>query len=128
MITGELKASVDRIWDAFWSGGIANPLEVMEQITYLLFIRRLDDLQTAKENRANRLGVPIEAPIFRRVTTSKAARTPISAGRDSRIASQARCSESSPSVCSLCFARSAATTRRIRTTRRVHPLARRTRP
>lgn len=64
MITGELKASVDRIWDAFWSGGIANPLEVMEQITYLLFIRRLDDLQTAKENRANRLGAPIEAPIF----------------------------------------------------------------
>jgi type I restriction enzyme M protein len=64
MITGELKAKVDRIWDAFWSGGIANPLEVMEQITYLLFIRRLDDLQTAKENRANRLGVPIEAPIF----------------------------------------------------------------
>jgi len=64
MITGELKAKVDRIWDAFWSGGIANPLEVMEQITYLLFIRRLDDLQTAKENRANRLRVPIEAPIF----------------------------------------------------------------
>jgi type I restriction enzyme M protein len=64
MITGELKSKVDRIWDAFWSGGIANPLEVMEQITYLLFIRRLDDLQTAKENRANRLGVPIEAPIF----------------------------------------------------------------
>lgn len=53
MITGELRAKVDRIWDAFWSGGIANPLEVMEQITYLLFIRRLDDLQTAKENRAN---------------------------------------------------------------------------
>ena len=64
MITGELKAKVDRIWDAFWSGGIANPLEVMEQITYLLFIRRLDDLQTAKENRANRLGTPIDAPIF----------------------------------------------------------------
>ena len=64
MITGELKASVDRIWDAFGSGGIANPLEVMELITYLLFIRRLDDLQTAKENRANRLRVAIEAPIF----------------------------------------------------------------
>ncbi len=64
MITGELKSKVDRIWDAFWSGGIANPLEVMEQITYLLFIRRLDDLQTAKENRANRLGVAIDAPIF----------------------------------------------------------------
>ena len=64
MITGELKSKVDRIWDAFWSGGIANPLEVMEQITYLLFIRRLDDLQTAKENRANRLGAAIDAPIF----------------------------------------------------------------
>jgi type I restriction enzyme M protein len=64
MITGELKASVDRIWDTSWSGGIANPLEVMEQITYLLFIRRLDELQTAKENRANRLRIPIDAPIF----------------------------------------------------------------
>jgi type I restriction enzyme M protein len=64
VITGELKASVDRIWDAFWSGGIANPLEVMEQITYLLFVRRLDELQTAKENKANRLGTAIDAPIF----------------------------------------------------------------
>ncbi len=64
MITGELKAKVDRIWDAFWSGGIANPLEVMEQITYLLFIRRLDELQTAKENQANRLGKPLAEPIF----------------------------------------------------------------
>ena len=45
MITGELKSKVDRVWDAFWSGGISNPLEVIEQITYLLFIRRLDDLQ-----------------------------------------------------------------------------------
>ena len=35
-----------RIWDSFWSGGISNPLEVIEQITYLLFIRRLDDLHT----------------------------------------------------------------------------------
>ena len=64
MITGELKAKIDRIWEAFWSGGIANPLEVMEQITYLLFIRRLDELQTTKENRSNRLGTPIDAPIF----------------------------------------------------------------
>jgi type I restriction enzyme M protein len=64
VITGELKAKVDRIWDAFWSGGIANPLEVMEQVTYLLFIRRLDELQTTKENRANRLGTSIEHPIF----------------------------------------------------------------
>jgi type I restriction enzyme M protein len=64
MITGNLKARVDRIWDAFWSGGIANPLEVMEQITYLLFIRRIDDIQTAMEHKANRLGVPVASPIF----------------------------------------------------------------
>ncbi|MGH3906397.1 MAG: type I restriction-modification system subunit M N-terminal domain-containing protein, partial [Pseudonocardiaceae bacterium] len=52
MITGDLKSKIDRIWDAFWSGGIANPLEVIEQITYLLFLRRLDDLQTLAENKA----------------------------------------------------------------------------
>lgn len=64
MITGELKARVDRIWNDFWSGGIANPLEVMEQLTYLLFIRRLDDLHTLQERKAHRLGVPIEDPVF----------------------------------------------------------------
>ena len=65
MITGELKSKVDRIWDAFWSGGISNPLEVMEQITYLLFIRRLDELQTLAENKANRTGEPLERSIFK---------------------------------------------------------------
>ena len=55
MVTGDLKNQIDRIWDAFWSGGISNPLEVIEQITYLLFLRRLDDIQTLEENKANRL-------------------------------------------------------------------------
>lgn len=64
MITGELKGKIDRVWDAFWSGGIANPLEVIEQITFLLFIRRLDDLQTLAEKKAHRLGKPVENPIF----------------------------------------------------------------
>ncbi len=64
MITGELKSQIDRIWDAFWSGGIANPLEVMEQITYLLFIKRLDELHTAQERKANRLNRPLEGRIF----------------------------------------------------------------
>jgi type I restriction enzyme M protein len=64
VITGELKQQVDGIWKAFWSGGISNPLEVIEQITYLIFIRRLDDLQTAKANKANRTGRPIESPIY----------------------------------------------------------------
>jgi type I restriction enzyme M protein len=64
MITGEIRNQIDRIWDAFWSGGISNPLEVIEQITYLLFIRRLDDLHTLEENKANRLKKPIERRIF----------------------------------------------------------------
>lgn len=59
MITGEQKSKVDAVWDAFWSGGIANPLEVMEQITYLLFIRRLDDEQQLALNRANLTKKPI---------------------------------------------------------------------
>lgn len=64
MITGELKHQVDRVWDAFWAGGIANPLEVIEQITYLIFIRRLDDIQAVKENLAIRRGGPVEEPIY----------------------------------------------------------------
>lgn len=64
MITGEIRGQVDRIWDSFWSGGISNPMEVIEQITYLLFIRRLDDLHTLEENRANRLNIPMERRIF----------------------------------------------------------------
>ena len=64
MLTGELRNQIDRIWDAFWSGGIANPLEVIEQITYLLFLRRLDDLHTLEENKSARLGKPMERQIF----------------------------------------------------------------
>ena len=44
VITGELKSKVDKIWDTTWSGGISNPLSVIEQLTYLLFIKRLDEL------------------------------------------------------------------------------------
>lgn len=55
MITGEIKNQIDSIWNTFLSGGISNPLEVIEQITYLLFIRRLDELHTLEENKANRL-------------------------------------------------------------------------
>ena len=50
MITGELRSKVDKIWETFWSGGITNPLEVIEQFTYLLFIKGLDDKETIKEN------------------------------------------------------------------------------
>jgi type I restriction enzyme M protein len=64
LLTGELRNKIDRIWDAFWAGGIANPLEVIEQITYLLFIRGLDDVQIREENKALRLKQPIERRIF----------------------------------------------------------------
>ncbi|MFK0231424.1 N-6 DNA methylase [Streptomyces sp. NPDC090303] len=64
MITGELKSAVSRVWDTFWTGGTSNPLEVMEQITYLLFIKRLDEIQTRKDNKANRTGVPDPEPFF----------------------------------------------------------------
>jgi type I restriction enzyme M protein len=64
MLTGEIRNQVDQIWNAFWSGGVSNPLSVIEQITYLLFIKRLDDLHTLEENKASTLGTAIERRIF----------------------------------------------------------------
>lgn len=64
MLTGEIRSQVDAIWNAFWTGGISNPLEVIEQITYLLFLRRLDEMQEVEELKANRLKRPIERVIF----------------------------------------------------------------
>ena len=64
MLTGELKNQVDKVWTRFWSGGMANPLEIIEQITYLLFLKRLDDLQTLAENKSRRLKKPIEQNFF----------------------------------------------------------------
>jgi len=64
MLTGEKRTQIDKIWTAFWTGGVSNPLTVIEQITYLLFIKRLDELQTAKEQKANLLGKSIESPIY----------------------------------------------------------------
>ena len=64
MITGELKLKVDGIWNTMWAGGISNPLSVIEQLTYLLFIKELDELHTRKERKAARTGKPIEEPVF----------------------------------------------------------------
>lgn len=58
MITGEIKNKVDKIWETFWTGGVTNPLSVIEQITYLLFIRGLDEVENRKEKEAVLLGVP----------------------------------------------------------------------
>ncbi len=64
MLTQELRNDIDKIWNAFWTGGISNPLAVIEQITYLLFIKRLDELQQLKENKATLLNKAIEKPIY----------------------------------------------------------------
>ena len=72
MLTGEIRNQIDQIWNDFWSGGVSNPLSVIEQITYLLFIKRLDDLHTLEESKAATLGMPMERRISRRVRTSAA--------------------------------------------------------
>jgi len=64
MLTGELRNQIDGIWNDFWSGGLANPLQVIEQITYLIFIKRLDEMQELEERKATTLGSPIERRIF----------------------------------------------------------------
>lgn len=56
MITGELKNKIDKIWENFWTGGITNPLDVIEQFTYLLFIKQLDEVETRREADAMILG------------------------------------------------------------------------
>jgi type I restriction enzyme M protein len=64
MLTGELRNQIDGIWNDFWSGGLANPLQVIEQITYLIFIKRLDEMQHLAELRSTTLGEPLERRIF----------------------------------------------------------------
>lgn len=60
MITGELKSKIDKVWEIFWTGGITNPLSVIEQFTYLLFIKGLDDRQNDLEQNAEILGIEVE--------------------------------------------------------------------
>lgn len=60
MITGELRNKVDRIWESFWTGGITNPLTVIEQFTYLLYIKGLDDREKRREMDSELLGTTHE--------------------------------------------------------------------
>ena len=64
MITGEMKNKVDSIWDTIWTGGITSPITVLEQITYLMFMKLLDDNQLKAEANANLLGVPLKNKVF----------------------------------------------------------------
>lgn len=61
MITGELKNKIDALWDVFAAGGLTNPLEVIEQITYLMFIRDLDDTDNKNAKECAMLGLPFKS-------------------------------------------------------------------
>ena len=67
MITGDLKNKIDNIWETFWTGGLANPLSVIEQVTYLLFIKLLDDNQIKKERNAQVICPPKIVPVWKLV-------------------------------------------------------------
>ena len=61
MITGELKNKIDGLWDIFAAGGLVNPLEVIEQITYLMFIHDLDDSDNIRAKESAMLGLPYKS-------------------------------------------------------------------
>ncbi|MCO6438558.1 MAG: SAM-dependent DNA methyltransferase [Phycisphaerae bacterium] len=62
MITGKLKSDINKLWDEFWTGGISNPLTVIEQITYLMFFRLLDLAAAREEKKAARTGKKATTP------------------------------------------------------------------
>jgi len=64
MLIGELRGKIDKVWEQFWTGGLSNPITVIEQMTYLLFIRRLDDIHTQREQKASFLKKPIDKPVI----------------------------------------------------------------
>ena len=68
MITGELKNKIDSLWEIFWTGGLTNPLDVIEQITYLMFIRDLDDSDNLRAKEAAMLGLPFTSVFADEVT------------------------------------------------------------
>lgn len=64
MMTGELKSKIEKIWDIFWSSGMTNPLTIVEQVTYLLFIKIIDDNELKKESIAAAFDMPVADPAF----------------------------------------------------------------
>lgn len=66
MITGEKKQQVDNIWQTFWNNGFTQPSAIFEQITYLLFMKMLDEKQLEKEAIANLTGDKLLNPTFPR--------------------------------------------------------------
>ncbi len=66
MITGEIKNRIDQIWDTFWTGGITNSMTILEQMTYLFFMKMLDDAQDKKEANALALGIEPDDLVFKK--------------------------------------------------------------
>ncbi|PWE00494.1 class I SAM-dependent DNA methyltransferase [Marinilabilia rubra] len=64
MLTGQQRNDIDKIWKEFWQNGMTDPLSIIKQITYLLFIRSLDRQQELKEKQANKLGMAVQDPIY----------------------------------------------------------------
>jgi len=62
----KLRSQVDALWDKFWTGGLSNPLDAIEQFSYLLFLKRLDDRENAAERQAKRKGTRISRRLRRR--------------------------------------------------------------
>ncbi len=60
MLTGKIRNDIDKLWEKFWTGGITNPLTVIEQISYLMFARMLDMQEDVAERKANRTGKPFD--------------------------------------------------------------------
>ena len=64
MITGEIKNKIDQIWDTFFVAGITNPITVLEQMTYIFFMKMLDDKQLQEEENARDWGAEVQNPTF----------------------------------------------------------------
>jgi type I restriction enzyme M protein len=65
MVTGEIKTQIDQIWDAFWTGGITTSITILDQMSYLFFMKMLDDEQKKKEKVAHQLGIKVSHPVFK---------------------------------------------------------------
>ena len=67
MMTGELKSKIDSLWEIFWTGGLTNPLDVIEQMTYLMFIHDLDEADNTRAKESAMLGLPYESMFSKEV-------------------------------------------------------------
>jgi len=86
MITGTVRTQIDQIWNAFWSGGVFNPQSVIEQLTFLMFIKRFHDLHVLEERNSEDLGIPMQRHVFPKGRDEKGQRYVGSASKISRRA------------------------------------------